>query len=129
MKPSEQNRLVDQNLKNWLKNGNETSLEFLRSTLHLDELNLTYFSVLARQFLAPASKTAIRLAESFNGSEKGPLAYSTAVLSSEQSSLLPVTEYSDLLARRMRFADSAQQVHLWVKKMHAGLGSSLKRDL
>ncbi len=95
--------------------------------LNLDELNWNYFVTLHRSRKSKQKSPFIYQKE--QKTNDGQLvAYPTAIAPLELLKVLPVVEYKDLLKEKSKYEASAQSVFLWLKKMHAGTGSTLVRN-
>lgn len=100
----------------------------LRSELGLDPINCEYFLALLR--LKKASSAAVPKAMFVPGQqldEKISYVYPTAVAPPELLANLPIQNFENLRGDGEYLAEAKESV-LWVKQMHAGTGSGIKRE-
>ncbi len=140
MNKSDLNKKLDEYLSN-REQLNKNSLRVmeseLQSILGMDELNAKYFLTLYEKYKEVGDKSSrLVIADANVDGDKGfrkngdndvIIAYPTATAPKEIQSVLPLQQYCELLKKTD--PQIAREGVLWIKKMQAGTGSSIKRDL
>ena len=103
----------------------------LRLDYTFDDLNWAYFWSLyeKKKFTSVKTPSKIRIFE-LNAPTPPTgtlLAFPTAIANPELMSQLPFLDYQSLLAAGKTYGQTAAKAQLWIKKMQAGIGSSMSR--
>ena len=101
----------------------------IKKKLGFDDLNGIYFSELYSKAIRPgvSDQLPVKIFEAGKPAHGALIAYPTAIAPPEMMAQLPHVEYSDLLKNAPEFRNAAKSTTLWIKKMHAGTGSSMDR--
>ncbi|MBS1960944.1 MAG: UTP--glucose-1-phosphate uridylyltransferase [Bdellovibrionales bacterium] len=101
----------------------------IRQLLGLDDANWNYFwSLYAKEKKgASGPKTFLEIFQDAGNRAGAAIAYPTAIAPPEMMKHLPHVEYSDLAKHGAEYEAAAKESVLWIKKMHAGTGSSMDR--
>ncbi len=107
------------------------SRQELAKILGFDIPNLAYFLALYSKYKRPKNEKKIILGDCADTPQcqisDTDIAYTTAVASDELMSNLPFVEYKKILRAKNNYSERAKKVRLWLKKMQAGVGTSLDR--
>lgn len=126
------NTLVRQALSGPDANELKTARAKLAEMLNFDKPNLAYFLALYSKYLEPKDNKKTILGDKHQSKKNNKEPYSitahtTAVASEELMKYLPYVNYTDLLKEKETYCDHAKKARLWLKKMQAGVGSSMTR--
>ncbi|MCX6113489.1 MAG: UTP--glucose-1-phosphate uridylyltransferase, partial [Proteobacteria bacterium] len=114
------------------KDSLKKSRQKLAKILGFDKPNLAYFLALYVKHFQHEGKKKIVLSDKNSVFTKDKykdcnIAYTTAVASDELMKQLPVADYRELLKSKDDYSHYAKKARLWLKKMQAGVGSSMTR--
>ena len=108
------------------------SRDKLAKILNFDKPNLAYFLALYAKHFQNSDNKKIVLGDDKIALVKDKcvgcdIAYTTAVASDDLMKHLPFVDYADLLRSKNNYPQYAKRTRLWLKKMQAGVGSSMTR--
>ena len=100
--------------------------------LNFDKPNLAYFLALYTKHLQHNDNKKIALGDTKTAPKNDvyigcDIAYTTAVASEALMRQLPFVDYSELLKFKDNYSQYSKKARLWLKKMQAGVGSSMTR--
>ncbi len=105
-------------------------LKEIKDQLKLDDLNLTYFLSLYKKYRfkgqSEKDNKIIKIYEKEMQAKDCLVVFPTAIATKQQMKHLPHKQYDQLLEEYD--GKDAKKAALWIKKMQAGTGSSMKRD-
>jgi UDP-N-acetylglucosamine pyrophosphorylase len=125
------NAIVRDALSNPDADVRKKSRQELAKILDFDVPNLAYFLALYAKHIQPVDSKKITLGDCSGAGQCDvagtDVAYTTAVASKELMKELPYVDYKQLLKSKKTYSKHAKKTRLWLKKMQAGVGTSMIR--
>ncbi len=118
--------LLNELVKSSLNSGNKDTLNKLQSLLKMDDINFSYFLLLLKQKNKSISNEFKIIDDRVTNKKNKILVLSTATASKNELKHIPIVEY-ETISSNNKYLKTSQNVTLLIKKMHAGLGSSIER--
>lgn len=115
-------------MKAFVETPTPSSRVAVQKFMDLDDTNFSAFMVLFDALKNPRVKPRLEIFEPGKNTAEGAVAFPTAIAPGDILSKLPYVNYSDLVKRSDELRPVAAGASLWVKKMQAGVGSTVVRD-